>query len=321
MHRRVAVIGSSGFVGSAVVSRLRARGADVTRVRAPRLSLDTNIAQNAWSSEGDVVDSLSTALQGCDVVVNCAGDPNASSRDVQALFGANAALPGIISYAAQRASADRLIHVSSAAVQGAVPVLDASRRTEARSVYAQSKILGEAAVLAAPSPDCTVIYRPPSVHSQERRVTRGIRRLAQSPLASVVGPGDAPTPQAHIVNVADAVAELALSQSCPPEFVIHPWEGWTTGDLMRAFGGREPLHIPAVAGPAVRAILRWLGRWSQLAANTRRVEMMWFGQGQEESWLTEMGWTPPAGRNAWHRTIQEIDAATRKPTQRSPWKQ
>ena len=37
----------------------------------------------------------------------------------------------------------------------------------------------------------------------------------------------------------------------------------------------------------------------QIAANARRVEMLWFGQPQATSWLTEAGWSPPAGHEAW----------------------
>jgi nucleoside-diphosphate-sugar epimerase len=257
------------------------------------------------------VDSLAAALTGSNVVVCCAGNPDASSRDLEGLFGANAALPGVSAAAAAAAGARRFIHVSSAAVQGGAERLDASDDTQAFSPYARSKIDGEHAVTAAPSPDSTVIFRPPSVHSSERRVTRGIRMLARSPLSSVVGPGTDPTPQAHIENVAAAVAELALTPSDPPPVVIHPLEGWTTAELMRTFGsGREPLHIPAALGPVLRQALHLAAAVDRLAPNARRVEMMWFGQAQDESWLTEQGWTPPVGREAWRAMIDQIDHRT-----------
>lgn len=308
MTSTVAIVGASGFIGRSAVHRLRKRGAIVRAVSAPRLAVSAQEAVNAWRSSSAVCE-LAAEFDGCDVVVNCAGNPDASSRDLAGLFGANAALPGVVAAAAKKAGATRVVHVSSAAVQGAKQRLDATGDTQAFSAYARSKIEGERAFLTATSPTSSVIYRPPSVHSPERRVTRGIRRLATSPLASVVGSGISPTPQAHIDNVGDAIAELALTSSPPPSVVIHPWEGWTTGELMRVFGsGREPHHLPAAAGSAIRRCLRFIARSARLAPNARRVEMMWFGQEQADSWLTSCGWTPPAGRSSWVSLVAAIDS-------------
>lgn len=308
MNQVVSLVGASGFVGRAAHRALVKRGCRVRAVSAPRLIATEDVAVGYASDHPEAVKLLSAEFDGSSVVINCAGDPDASSRNAAKLFGANAALPGLITEAARDAGSSRLVHVSSAAVQGAAPMLDASERTHAFSQYAQSKILGEQAVRKAASPPSTVIYRPPSVHSPERRVTRGIRRLALSPLASVIATGDSPTPQAHIDNVGDAVAELATTSHEPPAVVIHPWEGWTTGELMRVFGdGREPRRIPVVAAPAIHRLLRSFARNAYLAPNARRVEMMWFGQKQDTSWLTAQGWRPPASRSAWIRMIAEID--------------
>lgn len=304
----VSVLGASGFVGTKTCQALKGRGVDVLRVTSPRFNVNPARAQSTWRDLPAAVSELAEKLAGSEVVVCCAGNPDASSRDLAGLFGANAALPGVAAAASALAGARRFVHVSSAAAQGGADRLDASDNTQAFSPYARSKIDGEHAVLNAPSPDSTVIFRPPSVHSAERRVTRGIRMLARSPLSSVVGPGTDPTPQAHIENVAAAVAELALTPSDPPPVVIHPWEGWTTCHLMRTFGsGREPLHIPAQLAPILRWLLRLAARVDCLAPNARRVEMMWFGQRQDESWLTASGWAPPLGREAWESMITQID--------------
>lgn len=311
MSHTIAVIGASGFVGRSVTDALRDRGATVLEVRAPRLSVPPSAATQAWRTQVSDLTQLTEQLTGSAVVVNCAGNPDASSRDEAGLFGANAALPGLAAHAAHRTGAQRFIHVSSAAVQGAAPRLDASNTTHAKSTYARSKVDGERAVALSTSPESTIVYRPPSVHSPERRVTRGIRRLATSPVSSVVGQGTAHTPQAHIRNVAAAVAELALTPEHPPSTVIHPWEGWTTGELLRVFGsGREPIHIPQLLGPLIRWLLHLCGRSSRLAPNARRIEMMWFGQEQDRSWLTDIGWTPPAGRAEWEALVARIDPAS-----------
>ena len=307
MTMQVGVIGGSGFVGGAVIRRLEARSVACRAVTAPRIMSDADTATSAWSREAATVARLAEQLYDCDVIVNCAGNPDASSQDLKSLFGANGALPGIVAAAARAAGASRYVHVSSAVVQGAALQLDDSAEVSAFSPYARSKIVGEEAVWEAHSPDSTIIYRPPSVHSPERRVTRSIRRLARSPLASVMGPGDAPTPQAHIENVGDAVAEPAVTPLRPPEVVIHPWEGWTTGELMRAFGGgREPRHIPTRASTPIRRLLHAVGKFPRLAANARRVEMMWYGQQQAPSWLTAQGWVPVVERQGWLDMIAEM---------------
>lgn len=316
MTTEIAVIGGSGFVGRAVMDRLRARGVLPRAVRAPRLRSSSESAPTAWTSWPEVVADLAEELRGCDVVINCAGDPDASSRDLETLFGANAALPGIAAAAARAAGAHRFVHVSSAVVQGAAPRLDDSDNVSGFSAYARSKIYGERAVSCADAPASTTIYRPPSVHSPERRVTRSVHRLARSPLASVMGSGHAPTPQAHIQNVGDAIAELATTDQALPRVVIHPWEGWTTGELMRVFGeGHEPLHIPQRAARPVRHLLHAAGRVPRLAANARRVEMMWFGQEQAASWLTSQGWTPVVDREGWVRMIAEMSDAPQESTE------
>lgn len=309
MKTRVAVIGGSGFVGRSVIARLALRGVDSVAIPAPRLSATPEQVFEV-SRRDAPTESLAIALVGFDVVINCAGNPDASSRDVRRLFGANGALPGVVADAARRVGARRFVHVSSAVVQGATDVLDASSTVDGHSAYARSKIAGEEAVRRANGPVSTVIYRPPSVHGPARRVTRSIRRLAHSPLASVVGNGQSPTPQAHVDNVGAAIAELALVDTHDlPDIVIHPWEGWTTADLMRVFGGgKEPLHIPAALAPAIRRLLKIASSSSRLAPNARRVEMMWFGQRQDTSWLTSSGWTPPIGREGWQQTLEELDS-------------
>lgn len=303
---RIAIVGASGFLGSEVMEVLREQGHDVEAVSAPRVS--------AWAAEAGaelnsaLVSALQEQLSGADAVVNCAGNPDASEKDTSVLVAANAVSPAIVARASSRADVGRLVHVSSAVVQGRRPLLDESDATEIFSSYAYSKAEGERSVRREFAP--AVIYRPPSVHAESRRVSSMTVRIARSPLATVAYPGDQRSPQALVGNVASAIAYLATTDLDPPSVVIHPWEGLSSVDVLELLGGKRPLVIPRVLAKAVCRTLEIAGlHLPVVAANARRLEMLWFGQDQAESWLTTAGWTPPLGRSAWWELGESIRAA------------
>jgi nucleoside-diphosphate-sugar epimerase len=237
---------------------------------------------------------LAESLEGCDVVVNAAGVATATGHG-DSLFGANALLPGLL--VAVAPSNARFVHVSSAAVQGRLRVLNETEERAPFSPYSLSKSLGEQVVLATrPGAVC---YRPTSVHGPGRDVTRSLVRVLKSPLASVAGTGELPSPQVRVENVGDAVALLATTEEAPPRVVLHPSEGMTTGNLVRILGGREPLRMPWGLARAAVAVAFFVGRAVPASAGVaRRLEMLWFGQGQGPSWLSER-WSPDKGIDSW----------------------
>ena len=214
------------------------------------------------------------------------------------MTAANGIVPGYLAMAAARAHIPRFVQVSSAAVQGRSSVLDSSPLVAPFSPYSRSKALGE--LLAGEAHDGAVAYRPPGVHGPDRRVTQLMARIARSPISSVARPGSSPSPQTLLKNVADAIAFLATTEAQPPAIVAHPSEGLTTASVLTHLGGREPREIPRALAKTIVAVLTACGKvLPQVAANARRVEMLWFGQSQTPSWLTEAGWSPPAGHEAW----------------------
>jgi nucleoside-diphosphate-sugar epimerase len=295
----VAVIGASGFVGGAVAKALRARGVQVVTPVAPRVETAT---RSVVSLRGDldrpeIAESraaMRRALSGCDAVVNAAGIAEARSSCSDALIGANALLPAIVE--AARPDGCRMVHISSAAVQGRCKLLDETWDSSPFSPYSTSKAWAEELLRGA---DEVVVYRPTSVHGAGRPVTRKLVRLLSSRLASVAGAGERPTPQVLIDNVADAIAEVTLTRQRPPALILHPSEGLTTSELVRLVGKREPVHLPLVVARALVAFARLGGRVSGRASGTaRRVEMLWFGQAQSTSWLDGI-WVAPVGRDGW----------------------
>ncbi|MBB6628487.1 NAD(P)-dependent oxidoreductase [Nocardioides sp. KIGAM211] len=301
---RVVLVGATGFVGSAVAEALAATG-EVVPVPSPRLTSTARTVDDvlrAAAEQGDVHADLVRRFAGADAVVNAAGNPDASSLDLDVLYGANALLPAVLLAAAAEAGAPRFVHVSSAVVQNDHPVLDDSEDVHGFSPYSGSKVLGEHVLRDAATPGCHVVrYRPPSVHAPGRRVTRMITRIAGSPAATVARPGQQPTPQALLPNVGSAVAFLATTDRVPPAVVHHPSEGVTVTTLMSDLsGGRAPRRVPRSLARLLVATAKLVGRVHQpTAANARRLELLWLGQGQAPSWLTEAGWQAPVGREGW----------------------
>lgn len=304
---RVVVVGATGFIGSAVVLALSQQGHVAVPLKAPRLSFEDGVKlSQAVQRHSDVVESIVNQIAGSDTVINAAGNPDASQRDDQVLVPPNAILPAIIAMAVEQAELNRLVHVSSAVVQGRKKQLDQDVATSPFSAYSRSKVLGEHLVLSHAA-GRAVIYRPPSVHAADRRITRAIAKLSRSPFAAVARPSHSPSPQTLVSNVASAIIYLATTPNSPPPIVSHPAEGVTTGGLMCALGGHSPRQLPRwLARAGVTGLMLGGRAYPGLAANARRLEMLWFGQQQGGSWLTEAGWAPPEGLDAWCEMGRQI---------------
>ena len=279
----------------------------VLRLSAPRLRSGSNEAASlvaeAKAATAETA-TLSAAIAGADVVINAAGVADAVSDQAAAMMGANALLPRVVREATVAAGSHRYVHISSAAVQGRRDPIDETLTVEPFSLYTRSKALGEQTLAGCPE---TVIFRPTSVHGVERSVSRSVARLARSPLASVAGDGSSPTPQVLVENVASAVAFVALHEGIVPPVVLQPWEGLTAATLIQVLGGRRARRVPKSVARASVSVLRRVPS-AKVAANVRRLEMLWFGQGQVDGWLSTTDWRAPSGILVWHELAAAMKA-------------
>lgn len=255
--------------------------AEVVEVVAPRVaSAATTVSAIRRDAAG-----IDFPLPSADVVVNAAGLATPGSQSSSALTGANALLPALLARSAER-NGSRLIHLSSAAVQGRARVLDCEATYAPETAYARSKVLGEMVLMGMGLQGLT-IHRATSVHGAGRATTVALARTAKHPAVMVAAPGDDPSPQVHVESVARAIAAIVMSQSAPM-LTLQPSEGITTSGIVRILGGRDPRHVPrGVARVAVERAydLSRLGSHSRLHAHARRLEMLLFGQQQAPGWL------------------------------------
>jgi len=289
--RRWAVVGASGFIGRAIADDLRGRGLEVVSVPAPRVRLDPASVDGSGVASVAMLDpsvtSLSSRLAGVDVVVNAAGLATPDAPASAELYGANALLPAIIGSAARAAGVPRLVHLSSAAVQGRRAVLDETSETAPFSPYSRSKALGESALLSMAAeygPGAgtdLIIVRATSVQGPGRGTTDSLRRIARSPLASVAAPGNQPTVVSSLPGLVTFVRRVGTCSSPLPPILLQPWEGLSTSEVIRLAGGREPWLLPGWLCTMVLGVGRLIGHGiPEVAGLVRRVELMWHGQRQ-----------------------------------------
>ena len=316
---RIGLLGASGFLGAHVCRRGRSGEVDVVPIAGPRVDRQPHagaetVARRWVAANGDAFDSLCTRLAGFDVVINAAGMAAPRSADVAALEAANTVQPVVVARACARAGVRRLVHVSTAAVQGRMDPLDETARHLPFSPYTRTKAAAERHLLdtAGERPSEVVVYRPTSVLAPERGTTRLVARVAAAPIVPVVAEGHQPLPFALVDNVAAGILFAAATPVASP-IVVQPDEGMTTRDLLSLFGARR--LVPLAAGP-VRSGLSGIRRCTtglpSLSTAVRGLELLLLGQRVAESSLTRAGFVPPAGREAWQALARSARGTGRR---------
>lgn len=149
----ILVTGATGFVGSALVRLLLARGERV-RILARKGSDRRNVdGLDVDIFEGDLLvpDSLSAAADGCSGLYHAAADYRLWARNPQDMFAANVDGSVAIIRAAMKAGISRIVYTSSVATLGIVKGGVADEETPVSysdmiGVYKQSKFRAEEAV-------------------------------------------------------------------------------------------------------------------------------------------------------------------------------
>jgi hopanoid-associated sugar epimerase len=196
----VLVTGATGFVGSAVLRALAARGARVRALARPSSPRDNLAGVDCEIVEGDMTDvaSMTRAMTGARFVFHVAADYRLWARDPGAIRRANLAGAQAVSDAALAAGVERLVYTSSVATL---------RAADAATVVDETAPLAE--------PEAVGAYKQSKVAAErwiERMVAeRGLPAVIVNP-STPIGPRDIkPTPTGRVV--------LEAAQGKIPAFV------------------------------------------------------------------------------------------------------
>lgn len=180
MHtKQVGVLGGSGFVGSAIVTKLAAAGYHVKVLTRRRESAKHLILlPNVEVLECNVLDykALNNTLRGVDVVINLLGILHQSSRNNFSIV--HQQLPTQLAKICQDLSINRLIHMSS---------LGASKN--APSQYLRSKAAGEESLNAVKNQLNITIFKPSVIFGRgDRFINLFAKLIKMSPFISLAKP-------------------------------------------------------------------------------------------------------------------------------------
>ncbi|MER8101340.1 NAD-dependent epimerase/dehydratase family protein [Kitasatospora sp. NPDC094016] len=238
----VALTGATGFIGSAVLAALTARGAGV---RALARAVPEGRGPAVWVP-GDLADgaALAALCEGADVLLHLAARVSGGAEECAAV---NVRGTEAVTAAAARAGVRRIVHLSTTAVYGegphsgigvdevpAAPVSEASR----------TRLLGERVALAAGA----VVLRPGLVTGTgDRWVVPALAELVRRVPVPWAG-GNARLSVVDRADLARLITALALDDHAVPpgvQHASHP-DPVRAGDLLAALAGLGLL--PALPG-------------------------------------------------------------------------
>jgi len=252
---KIAVTGASGFVGKALVARLREAGQDVVPL-----------------SRGDGVDyedlgAMTSRFEGADAVVHLAARAHRGGDDDA--FAANARVARVAAQAARDAAVARFVLVSSIGVNGNAthgkPFTEDDAPAPAEA-YARSKLRSEHEVrdVLEGSATSLVVVRPPLVDGPDApgnmaKLRKAVVRGWPLPLASIAN-------RRSFIGVDNLVDFLVLcvsrGEAAGELFVVADGEDLSTPQLVRRIAKRlgKPARLFPFPPAVLVALATMLGR-------------------------------------------------------------
>jgi nucleoside-diphosphate-sugar epimerase len=271
MAVRMLITGASGFIGSALVGRMAAKGAAIPRA-AVRTNASTLTAGVDYVSVGDLTDEVDwkSALAGVDAVIHLAArvhvmreqatDPMAQFRRVNVTASLNLARQ------AAAAGVRRFVFLSSLKVNGEAGSFTEDSRAAPEDAYGKSKHEAELGLseIAAKTGLELVIVRPPLVYGPGVRAN--FKALMQAVARGIPLPLGAIDNRRSLValdNLVDFILTCTEHPAAANElFFVSDGQDLSTTDLIRrlARAMRRPARLVPVPASIVLGAATLVGQ-------------------------------------------------------------
>jgi nucleoside-diphosphate-sugar epimerase len=261
------VTGGSGFIGGALIERLRSEGWDVRALARSDAAAEKVRARGAEPAGGDIEDagSIRTAAEGADVAFHAAaklgdwGDPDEFER-------LNVKGTENVIAASREAGVRRLVHVGTeAALMAGQPLVhvdeEAPLRPDSPVLYSSSKAKAEQRVRAANGDGLeTVVIRPRFVWGKgDTTLLPAMVEMVRAGRFRWVGGGRHLTATTHVDNTVEGLWLGATKAPAGSVYFVTDGEPVVFRDFVSRMLGTQGVTIPdksvppAVAGTAARA--------------------------------------------------------------------
>jgi nucleoside-diphosphate-sugar epimerase len=255
---RAFVTGGSGFIGGALIERLRREGRDVRALARSERAAGRVRERGAEPVSGDLDDreSLRAGAEGCDVAFHAAakvedwGDPADFER-------MNVRGTQNVIDACREAAVRRLVHVGTeAALMAGEPLVDvdegAPLRPDSPALYSSSKAKAEQLVRAANGDGLeTVVVRPRFVWGRgDATLLPALIEMVRAGRFRWVGGGRHLTATTHVDNTVEGLWLAAQKAPAGGVYFVTDGEPVVFRDFLTAMLGTQGVEIPDKSVPA-----------------------------------------------------------------------
>lgn len=253
------VTGATGFVGSAVVRALLARGAMVRVLARPGSDRRNLKGLDVAIHEGDLMrpETLTPAMTGCEGVFHVAADYRLWTREPAAMFRANVDGSRSVLEVAAQCGVRRTVYTSSVAVLGIDPSGKPADETtpveysDMIGVYKQSKYRAEEAVhevIRESGIDCVIVNPSTPIGPRDIKPTPTGRLVVEAAAGRMPAYVDTGLNVAHVDDVAEGHL-AAFEKGKKGRRYILGGEDMTLREILHAVAGISGVKPPLMQIP------------------------------------------------------------------------
>jgi nucleoside-diphosphate-sugar epimerase len=251
------VTGGSGFIGRALIDRLRAEGWDVRALARSDAAAEKVREQGAQAVPGDLDDvpAMTAGAEGCEVCFHSAakvedwGDPAEFER-------VNVRGTDKVIAACRQAGVRRLVHVGTeAALMAGKPLVnvdeDAPLRPDSPALYSSSKAKAEQRVRAANGEGLeTVVVRPRFVWGKgDTTLLPVLVEMVRSGRFRWIGGGRQLTDTTHVDNTVEGLWLAATKATAGGVYFVTDGQPVVFREFLTALLGTQGVTIPDKSAP------------------------------------------------------------------------